>query len=387
MAKILYSMAGEGRGHATRVRAMVEQLRGEHELVLFAPDDAYEFLAPRYPAGFPGVEVRRIPGLRFHYTRGRLDLTRSLAQGLGYLWKLPALVRQLKATIRDERPDLVIADFEPALPRAARALGVPFVSLNHQHFLVACDLSSLPLALRAQARLLGAGVQAFHPGQAATIVSSFFAAPLLAAYRHVLQVGPLIRPEIRAAPRGDEEFLLSYLRRNTPRRVLELLASTGRPVRVYGLGQRPTEGKLTFHPLCDRAFAQDLARCAALVGAAGNQTLGEALYLGKPVLALPEMQHHEQRINAHFLQAMGAGDWAPVESIEPRQVVRFIDRLDEFRAAMHAAPGERDGTAAALAAIRRHLPSPAKRELGINNVGGRRASLGGPTLAGAPSCA
>ncbi len=49
MAKIFYRLAGEVRGHAARVRSMVELLRHEHEIVIFAPEQAFEFLAPRYP--------------------------------------------------------------------------------------------------------------------------------------------------------------------------------------------------------------------------------------------------------------------------------------------------------------------------------------------------
>ena len=357
MAKIFYSMAGEGRGHATRVRAMVEQLRYEHQIVLFAPDQAYDFLAPRYTGEIPNVEVRRIPGLRFHYTRGRLDLTKSVWHGLGYLWKLPGLIGQLKRTLRDERPDLVVADFEPALPRAARACGVPFISLNHQHFLVACDLSSLPFALRQHARLMSLAVQAHHRGEISTVVSSFFCAPLRRGFEFVKQVGPLLRPEIRRAVPTRGDYLLSYLRPNAPANVLDMLRTSDREVRVYGLGERSPDGPLKFFPLGEQTFVDDLAGCAALVGAAGNQSLGEALYLGKPVLALPEEQHHEQQINSHFLAQMGGGDWTSAEQARPATLNRFLSQLDDFRGALAGQAAFLDGTPAALAELRRFLPA------------------------------
>lgn len=356
MSKIFYSMAGEGRGHAARVRSMVELLRHEHELVLFAPDQAYEFLAPRYPVGTPNVEVRRIPGMRFHYTRGRLNLTRSIVGGLGYLWKLPGLVGQLKDVIRDERPDLVITDFEPALPRAARACCVPFISLNHQHFLVACDLRSLPWGLRRYANLMSLAVRAHHSGQNETIVSSFFQAPLLSGYEDVLQIGPLLRPEIRSARPKAGDFLVSYLRPNTPRPVIEVLCNSNMPVRVYGLGEQPARGSAEFFPLSEQGFVDDLAHCAAVVGSAGNQTLGESLYLGKPVLALPEDQHHEQLINAHFLQQMGTGHSVPLEQFNTQHLTRFLSQLDDLRAPLANARANFDGNLPALRAIRRHLP-------------------------------
>ena len=93
-------MAGEGRGHAVRVRAMVEELRREHQLVLLAPDEAHDFLAPLFPAGSPGVELRRIPGLRFHYTRGRLDLAKTLMRAAVYHARLPELVAEMSEGLR-----------------------------------------------------------------------------------------------------------------------------------------------------------------------------------------------------------------------------------------------------------------------------------------------
>ncbi|QDU25982.1 hypothetical protein ETAA8_10540 [Anatilimnocola aggregata] len=360
MAKIFYSMAGEGRGHAARVRSIVELLRDEHELVLFAPDQAYEFLAPRYPAGTANVEVRRIPGLRFHYTSNRLNLSRTVLRGLGYLWKLPALVEQLKQAIRAEEPDLAITDFEPALPRAARACGVPFLSLNHQHFLVACDLRSLPWSLQRYADLMGLAVQAHHWGQKETIVSSFFQAPLRRGYHDVKQVGPLLRPEIRRAVVSSGDFLVSYLRPNTPDRVIEILSKSTRQVRAYGLGRLPERGSIRFCELSEQGFVNDLAQCAAVVGAAGNQTLGESLYLGKPVLALPESQHHEQLINSHFLEQMKAGHFVPVEEFEPRHLDRFVTALDDLRGPLLGDCMVHDGNSAAVATIRGHLPRSSK---------------------------
>jgi uncharacterized protein (TIGR00661 family) len=358
MPKIFYSMAGEGRGHAARVRSVVERLRGEHQLVLFASDDAYDFLMPRYPAGFPGVEVRRIPGLKFRYTRGRLDLTGSVAGGLSYLGRLPSLVGELCRVIERERPVLAIVDFEPALPRAARVCGVPLVSLNHQHFLVACQLRILPPHFRMYGQMMRLAVDAYHSWQDATIVSSFFKARLRHSYRHVLQVGPLLRPELHDIEPATGNYLLSYLRPNTPPHVLEVLRASNVEVRVYGLGERQPDGPLKFYKLSEQTFVEDLAGCAALVGAAGNQSLGEALHFGKPVLALPEQNHYEQQINAWFLSQMGVGNATNVESFGPRHLAEFLGRLEEYQTMAQRYAGRIDGTAAALAEIERYLHQP-----------------------------
>ena len=117
MGKIFYSVAGEGRGHAIRVRTIVEELRDEHEIVLFAPHVAFEFLNELYQDA-RDVQVRRIPGLQFCYKNRRVSYFKSIHQSIPYLRGLPELVNSMERMLRNEQPDLIITDFEPALPRA-----------------------------------------------------------------------------------------------------------------------------------------------------------------------------------------------------------------------------------------------------------------------------
>lgn len=366
MARILYSMAGEGRGHATRVRTIVEALRHEHELILLASDEAYEFLASKYSSATSNVFIRRIPGLRFHYSRGRLNLTKSLVAGASFWWRLPSLVDELGKLIDECYPALAITDFEPALAQAAFKRGVPLVSLDHQHFLTTSDLSTLPLMLRGYAHLMGLVVGAFAIRPMATIVSSFFKAPLRSGCERVLQVGPLLRPELRGLVPTRGTHLVSYLRKSTPPRVLEMLAACDRDVHVYGLGERKADGNLRFREIDEQTFAYDLADCAAVVGGAGNQTLGEALHFGKPVFAMPESAHHEQLINAHFLKAMQVGDWTTAESADRCHLEQFLNRLDVFENHALDYQGRIDGTSQAINEINRFLPKTRRSQrLGV----------------------
>jgi uncharacterized protein (TIGR00661 family) len=363
MAKIFYSMAGEGRGHAVRVRTLVEQLRDEHELVLFAPDDAYDFLVKSYGdgQGVENVRLLRIPGIKFHYTGGRLDLFKSIGHGLNYARRdLPTLVSAFRRRIEAEQPDLCISDFEPSLPRAARRAGTPLMSIDHQHVLLAYDLRTLPLRLRRYAWWMSWSVRCYYGrGGYEAVTSSFYTPPLKPGFEHVRQVGPMLREELVATVPHQENFLLSYLRPNTPPRVLETLAGCGWEVRVYGMGERPRQGRVSFHAIDERRFVNDLANCAALVSAAGNQLLGESLFLGKPVFAIPEEMHHEQQINACFLAQMGAGNWMTLESFSGAPLAKFLSQLDEYRVNTAALCGRLNGTPDALAAIRETL---ARRE-------------------------
>lgn len=359
MARIFYSMAGEGRGHAVRVRTLVEHLRHEHELELFAPDEAYDFLVKSYGDDrcVENVRLTRIPGIKFHYTGGKLDLFKSIWLGLNYArQELPTLVNSFRRRIEAEQPDLCISDFEPSLPRAARKAGVPLMSVDHQHVLLAYDLRSLPLLLRRYAWWMSWSVRYYYgSGPYHAVASSFYTPPLKSGFEHVQQVGPMLREDLAGTVPQQGDFLLSYLRTNTPPHVLETLAACGWDVRVYGVGERPRQGRITFHAIDEQCFVNDLASCAALVSAAGNQLLGEALYLGKPVFAIPEEMHHEQQINACFLKQMGAGNWCTLESFALEPLQKFLTQLDTYRANTSVLCGRLNGTPDALAAIRSTL--------------------------------
>jgi uncharacterized protein (TIGR00661 family) len=359
MARIAISLCGEGRGHATRIATLVERLPVGHEVHIFAAADAFEFLARRF-AGGGAVRVVEIPGIVFRYTAGRLDTLRSIAAGFEFRTRqLGPLVDRLERELRDIGADLAVSDFEPALPRAAARAGVPLVSLDHQHFLRAYDLGTLPRALQWRAWFIGLAVWLYDVCATATVISAFFRPPLKAGWEHVVQVGPLLRPEVLAATPTHGDHLVSYLRRHTPRSVVEALAACGVPVRVYGLGGQDSFGGVSFHAIDDHRFVEDLASCRAVVSAAGNQLIGEALHLGKPLLLLPEQAHVEQLINSHFLVAMGAGEFCHLEAVSPPRIREFVGRLDRYAAAADAHRGRVDGTPAVLDVIAARLAAPA----------------------------
>jgi uncharacterized protein (TIGR00661 family) len=365
MARIVISLCGEGRGHATRICTLIEQLVAEHEILVYTSADALAFLAQRYPSGSERVEVREIPGLVFQYTGGRLDVMRSISAGLDYQARvLGPLTDRLLGELEAFGPDLGITDFEPALPRACAREGIPLMSVDHQHFLLAYDLGVLPVSLQWHAWLMGHVVWVCCVGASDTVVSAFFRPPLRRGWEHVVQVGPLLRRDLLGAAPTDRGYVVSYLRRHTPFATLAALADCGLPVRVYGLGEREPFGTLSFHAIDGGRFVEDLVGCRALVAAAGNQLIGEALHLGKPMLVLPESAHAEQLMNAHFLAAMTCGDFCLLEETTAERIRSFIAGLDRFRPALDAVAGRMDGTGDVLEVVRRRLSQPRSSDRG-----------------------
>ena len=124
--------------------------------------------------------------------------------------------------------------------------------------------------------------------------------------------------------------------------ILDTLANCGREVRVYGLGEQPGRGGLVFRPISEQGFVDDLASCHALVSTAGNQLVGEAAALGKPVLAIPEERNREQEINAHYVRRLALGDWTPAQRFDAALLGDFLERLHPLRS--RRTRPEMDGT-------------------------------------------
>jgi uncharacterized protein (TIGR00661 family) len=350
--RILYGVHGYGRGHATRTLAVLPHLAAQHRLLVVAGGDAYQAIAPDY-------DVVRIPTLGFAYNHGNGPRRRSnwhtirhnLSGVLDLVCGGPtlALVRDAMAEFA---PDVVVADAEPYTHHAAAALKVPRISFDHIGIMTHCRP-----ALAAGDWLeswVDTSIYRLLVGRPErVIVSSFYhAEPRRPGIR---VVGTLPRQEIRGLLPRRDEHLLVYLNRGRDQLhagILRTLEEVGCPVHIYGTAQRGRVGALTFLPPSNLPFLEDLASCCAVVSTAGNQLVGEALFLGKPILVFPE-RCVEQRMNALAVEQLGIGMRADFRDFTTTRLRAFLERLDGFRESI--ARHVRDGVPEALAALDQFL--------------------------------
>src|SRR5690606_32652307 len=105
------------------------------------------------------------------------------------------------------------------------------------------------------------------------------------------------------------------------------------PVVIYGTPYVGKVDNLDFRAPGNAAFVRDLAGCRALLGTAGNQSIGEAIHFGKPILALPE-DAFEQRLNASMIERMGVGMRGDLGKLTPSDVDRFLANDAGYRSHM-----------------------------------------------------
>jgi uncharacterized protein (TIGR00661 family) len=330
----------------------------QHRFILLAARDAYDHLYERYH-GNPMVSVRRLPGLFFAYRNHKVDYLRSMLAAVPYLARLSGIVNYVGQMIEREKPSLAITDFEPVLPRAARRHRVPWISLDHQHFLSVSSFQSMPIRFRWRGWFLRCSIPMFYSGQAGEAVSSFFHLPGRPGTDEIPRVGVLLRGSILQAGRMDRPsrgHILVYVRRHAPESLWHALEWSGRPAIVYGLGKQPPRGQIEFREISDQGFVTDLATCECLVSTAGNQLVGEAFYLNKPVLAIPEPGNFEQQLNA-WLVSQSRGGWSTTfEQLTPHLLQQFLLALPALKENLRSL--QVSGNAAAKKFIEDHLSLP-----------------------------
>jgi uncharacterized protein (TIGR00661 family) len=320
--RIAYGVFGYGRGHATRAAAVLPELCRRHDVRIFAGGDAYDQLAPDYA-------ITRIPTLGYVYGRqGRMSAWGTLRRNGWHLLELLLGGPEFQAVrdaIADFRPDVVISDAEPWTHGVARRLRIPRIGFDHFGIMVYCK-PRIPLGDRILSRRDVLVYRWLMGRPERIIVSSFYHAR--PRWPRVRVIGPLLRDEILSAVATRGEHLLAYFNKGEhlfTAQVEAALRGAGLPVLVYGTPRRGRDGNLDFRPLSNVPFVEHLASCRAVVSTAGNQLVGEAVHLGKPLLVLPEASV-EQRLNAAALERRGFGMQVRHADFTPAVIAAFLGR-------------------------------------------------------------
>jgi len=202
----------------------------------------------------------------------------------------------------------------------------------------------------AEARTTLAIVRAMVPRSQRSIVTSIL--PGRPKNARTFLVPPILRPEILALRPTRGEHVLVYCTQPYPSLLDDLRSLGSVPFRLYGFERAGKQGNLDFRKFSATGFLEDLAGARAVVATAGFTLLGEALHLGKPLLALPMKGQFEQELNSFLLGRMG---WGRDGREMSRELLGdFLFRVPEYEQALKKYPRQdnRKTFAAVDAAVR-----------------------------------
>ena len=332
--KILYGVVGEGMGHAMRSRVVLEHLVAQgHEIEVMASGRAMDFLAKRF-AG-----VNRIHGLHMIYEENRVRRGKTFwSNVLTGATGVPQNIAAYFDLIKDFRPEVTISDFESWTYLYAKVHRLPVVSIDNMQIINRCTHDDEILEGHgADFQITKAFVKGKLPFCDHYLITTFFRPPVRKP--DTTLVPPILRPEILAARRRDGDHLLVYQTAEGHGSLVDSLQKTGLECRIYGLRRgivdEQVEGNLRYRPFSEGGFIDDLASCRAVIAGGGFTLMGEAVYLRKPMLAVPLGRQFEQLLNARYLEREGFGRAAA--SLDDPQVIR------DFVAAIPACSARLEG--------------------------------------------
>lgn len=327
--QILYGVVGEGMGHATRSRVVVEYLaRAGHRIKVVVSGRAHAFLSDKLRA-YENVTLEEIHGLVLSYFGNELDRAQSVFSNLK---GAPKAIRKNVEVYRRVaesgfEPELVISDFESWAALYAKRHGLPVISIDNMQVINRCKHdTTLVRAEGFDFELARLAVKLKVPKAYHYLVTSFFFPPVRKKYTTLIP--PILRPEMLGRTWTPRDHVLVYQTQTTNLALVPTLKKLGWRFRVYGLGREGSEGNVTLCPFSEERFLEDLTTARAVVAGGGFSLLAEAVSLGIPTLSIPVSGQYEQELNARYLEALHVGAWAKRFEAEP--IARFLERAGEL---------------------------------------------------------
>ncbi len=330
MARIIYSLSGQGRGHSSRVIAITEGLRARgHEVIFCCGGTAAEIMRTRGEYFIP------VPAVRHFIEHDRVRVIASFVYNFDRITSPHRIINFLTREFARFEPDLLINDFEYFSSRVARRINLPVLSFNHQQ-VVTETRYRVGLRHKLEAALAAAVVRLISPSKPChVLLSSFTAHPLRNPQRTTI-VPPIIRPVVQRLEPQTSEHILVYLNHqgSAALRLINVLARIRAKFVLYNFKRPPIAGHfphLVFKTPSSDGFLEDLGTANAVICSAGFTLMSEALYLGKPLLVIPNGGVFEQTLNALFLCKNGLGEAVIDRPVRVQDVEGFLERCDNYR--------------------------------------------------------
>ena len=328
--RILYGVVGEGMGHAIRSRVILDELSKHHDVQVVVSGRAYDYLKQR---ASEHLQVQKIWGLTIVAEDNEVSNFKTLLENAknAITGGWPANVKAYFEIAEKFQPDVVISDFESWSYLFAKNRGVPVISVDNIQMVNRCAHAPAITAGHETGFQIAKGItKAKAPGCFHYLITTFFYPPI--RKKRTSLHPSILRPEILEAKGEPGEHLLVYQTYTSNPQLVDQLQALGRECRVYGLRRdlkEPLrEGNLVYMPFSEKGFIDDLRTSKGVVASGGYTLMGEAVYLRRPMLAVPVGGQFEQVMNGRYLESCGYGKSA--DELSGEVLGEFLERTPEY---------------------------------------------------------
>jgi len=306
---------GEGRGHLTQAITVYQMLkRLNYEIPKVAVGIPRNRKVPQYAMDIFGDALFTYHTFEIIYKHGRKvdkfnTFFRNIIRAPSY-FKSRAIIRKY---VRQHRPAYILNFFESLAALAVVDLSYPThrISVSHQNLFMFSR--EFPL----EGHFIDAFVTRFFTQLANVrtdhmIVLSLY--PLDPPSKRFTVCPPLLREEIyRMETTQDEDVLVYLLNHQYLNEIIELAKQHDHLNFTCFCDHKHTEAEFQESPnlrICKLdgvKFLERMRNAKYVVTTSGFETVAEAIYMGKRVVAIPVQNHYEQNCNGSDLQRSGLG--------------------------------------------------------------------------------
>ena len=138
--RILYSVQGDGKGHAIRSSVSIEWLKSKgHNVLITASNDAYPILQKKFG------HVVRIEGARMIYDGDSMLVGKTVNEFFkNFSARMKKNLNVFYTIGLNFKPDIVITDMEPMAYYFAKFFNTPLISIDNNSFIARCKDVPMP---------------------------------------------------------------------------------------------------------------------------------------------------------------------------------------------------------------------------------------------------
>jgi len=316
--RIIYAACGEGMGHAIRTSVILDHLKNNNELMIFASGRAYDFLSKKFD------DVYKIYGFNTVYENNAVNDKKTFIKAMKHLPRdVKDNIKLLYGIANKFKPDIIISDFEFYSNVLSKIIRVPMISIDNMHVITHCKIDVPKKFSRDKLKAEGV-VRSFIMRPQKYLITSYFY-PEIKNKEKVSIFPPILREEILNLEPVKGDHILVYQTSTSNLELLKILNGMDEKFILYGFNEDKVEENITFRKFNEDQFFKDLGTCKAVIANGGFTLISEAIYLKKPVLSIPVKGQFEQILNAIYLEKLGYGEFH--EELNKEMVEKFLENL------------------------------------------------------------
>jgi uncharacterized protein (TIGR00661 family) len=325
MVRILYSVNGDGLGHATRSIPIIQALSKKHNVkVIVGSKKSYKFMKKHLD------NLVIFKGLTFIYEKNRIQLYTTINSNARLLLSRSSSFRKVFNIVRRFKPDIIIVDCDYLAISVARLFNIPLVCVCNIHAMAEMKYT-FPKRYNKSHYIGKILTKVFTSNVDYHVITTFFYLPV--KKKNVFLYPPVLRREIIKMKPSRKDYYLVYqttgaMAVSTNNRIIKILRNSKEKFIVYGFDKDEKEGNITYRKTNEHQFFHDLKDCRACIANGGFTFISEAVSLHKPVLSIPIKGTFEQALNALQIKRLGYGDMCDV--ITKKKLADFIRNNDIY---------------------------------------------------------